>query len=104
MAATPSGRGYWLVASDGGIFCFGDAGFHGSAGGALPAPARALRRTASGHGYWILAADGTVRAFGDAANYGSAPRPAPWPCCGAVELVAVEAGTSPCSACRSPSL
>ena len=25
MAATPTGRGYWLVASDGGVFCFGDA-------------------------------------------------------------------------------
>ena len=30
MAATPDGGGYWLVASDGGIFCFGDAGFFGS--------------------------------------------------------------------------
>ena len=25
MAATPDGHGYWLVASDGGIFTFGDA-------------------------------------------------------------------------------
>ena len=25
MAATPSGDGYWLVASDGGVFAFGDA-------------------------------------------------------------------------------
>ena len=32
MAATPDGRGYWLVASDGGIFAYGDAGFYGSAG------------------------------------------------------------------------
>ena len=30
MAASPSGRGYWLVASDGGIFAFGDARFAGS--------------------------------------------------------------------------
>jgi hypothetical protein len=35
MAATPDGKGYWLVASDGGIFTYGDAGFFGSAG-ALP--------------------------------------------------------------------
>lgn len=28
-----SGNGYWQVASDGGIFSFGDAGFFGSAGG-----------------------------------------------------------------------
>jgi hypothetical protein len=32
MAATPDGRGYWLVASDGGIFGYGDAGFFGSTG------------------------------------------------------------------------
>ena len=32
MARTPSGNGYWLVASDGGIFSFGDAGFFGSTG------------------------------------------------------------------------
>jgi hypothetical protein len=33
MASTPSGRGYWLVASDGGMFTFGDAPFVGSLGG-----------------------------------------------------------------------
>ena len=31
MAATPTGNGYWLAASDGGIFSFGDARFFGSA-------------------------------------------------------------------------
>ena len=31
-ASTPDGRGYWLVAADGGIFAFGDAGFYGSGG------------------------------------------------------------------------
>ena len=30
---TPDGGGYWVVASDGGIFSFGDAAFHGSMGG-----------------------------------------------------------------------
>ena len=40
MAATPDGGGYWLVASDGGIFAFGDAGFHGSAGAHPAQPAR----------------------------------------------------------------
>lgn len=30
MAATPTGKGYWLVAMDGGIFAFGDAVFHGN--------------------------------------------------------------------------
>jgi hypothetical protein len=32
MAPTPDGKGYWLVASDGGIFTYGNAGFFGSAG------------------------------------------------------------------------
>ena len=32
MASTPDGKGYWLVASDGGIFAYGDARFWGSAG------------------------------------------------------------------------
>jgi hypothetical protein len=32
MAATPDGGGYWLVASDGGVFAFGDATFEGSTG------------------------------------------------------------------------
>ena len=31
-APTPTGKGYWLVASDGGIFNYGDAAFLGSAG------------------------------------------------------------------------
>ena len=32
IAADPTGKGYWLVASDGGIFNYGDAVFSGSAG------------------------------------------------------------------------
>ena len=29
MRSIPDGNGYWLVASDGGIFAFGDAAFFG---------------------------------------------------------------------------
>ena len=32
MANTPDSQGYWNVASDGGIFAFGDGGFFGSTG------------------------------------------------------------------------
>ena len=32
LQATPTGRGYWMVAADGGIFAFGDAAFLGSTG------------------------------------------------------------------------
>ena len=30
--ATPDGKGYWLVGSDGGVFSFGDASYYGSTG------------------------------------------------------------------------
>ena len=30
MASTPDGKGYWLVAADGGTFSLGDAAFYGS--------------------------------------------------------------------------
>ena len=33
MAATSDGKGYWLGASDGGIFNYGDAVFYGSMAG-----------------------------------------------------------------------
>ena len=47
MTATPSGRGYREVASDGGIFSFGDAEFYGSMGGqSLTAPVVGMAATA----------------------------------------------------------
>ncbi len=36
MASTPDGKGYWFVASDGGIFAYGDAEFYGSTGSHAP--------------------------------------------------------------------
>jgi hypothetical protein len=72
MAATADGGGYWLVASDGGIFAFGDARFHGSTGGvALSRPIVGMAATADGGGYWLVASDGGIFAFGDARFYGS---------------------------------
>ena len=66
MAPTPDGKGYWLVASDGGIFNFGDAGFYGSAAGG-PSPTRPRRSCrATGHGYWVEEQNGTAYPFGDA--------------------------------------
>jgi len=73
MAATPSGLGYWLVASDGGIFTFGDARFMGSTGAtALATPVTTMAATATGDGYWLVSTDGTVFPFGRAAAAGSA--------------------------------
>ena len=72
MAATPDGRGYWLVGSDGGVFAFGDAGFYGSTGNTrLAKPVVGMAATPDGRGYWLVASDGGVFAFGDAAFYGS---------------------------------
>jgi N-acetylmuramoyl-L-alanine amidase len=73
MAATPDGGGYWLVASDGGVFSFGDAVFHGSTGATpLDAPIVGMAATPDGGGYWLVASDGGVFSFGDAPFEGSA--------------------------------
>ena len=67
-----TGEGYWLDASDGGIFAFGDADFFGSMGGTrLNQPAVGMAATPSGQGYWLVARDGGIFAFGDAQFYGS---------------------------------
>ena len=72
MAGTSDGRGYWNAAADGGIFAFGDAGFHGSMGGQpLTRPVVGLAATPSGKGYWEVASDGGLFAFGNAGFYGS---------------------------------
>ena len=61
------------MASDGGIFNYGDAGFFGSAGSLpLNAPIVGLAPTPDGGGYWLVASDGGVFAYGDAAFFGSA--------------------------------
>jgi hypothetical protein len=65
MAATPSGHGYWLVASDGGIFSFGDGRFFGSGAGRT-IRAVGIAGDASGGGYWIAGSDGSAAAFGNA--------------------------------------
>ncbi|MGH9179334.1 MAG: hypothetical protein ACRD0N_12375, partial [Acidimicrobiales bacterium] len=63
--------GYRLVASDGGIFAFGDATFAGSTGGLrLAQPMVGMAATPSGRGYWLVAADGGIFAFGDATFLG----------------------------------
>ena len=73
MVATPDGKGYWLVAADGGVFAYGDAGFHGSAGNlVLNRPIVGMAATPSGGGYWLVASDGGIFAYGNAGFHGSA--------------------------------
>ncbi|HET9772473.1 MAG TPA: hypothetical protein VFS16_16385, partial [Acidimicrobiia bacterium] len=69
---TFSGPGYRFVAADGGIFSFGDAKFHGSAGGTkLARPIVGMASTPSNAGYWLVASDGGIFAYGDAKFHGS---------------------------------
>ena len=64
--------GYWMVATDGGIFAFGDAGFLGSTGDLkLNSPIVGMAKTVTGKGYWLVAADGGIFTFGDAGFFGS---------------------------------
>ena len=64
MASTADAAGYWLVASDGGVFAYGDAAFHGSTGGLpLDAPIVGLAGDPESGGYWLVASDGGVFAF-----------------------------------------
>ena len=61
MASTPDGGGYWEVASDGGLFAFGDAGFFGSEGGRhLDHPIVGIAAPPDGGGYWEVASDGGI--------------------------------------------
>ena len=60
MTATPGGHGYWLVASDGGVFSFGDAPFHGSIASVGSA---AIGLTVTKDGYQIIDADSVGHSF-----------------------------------------
>jgi hypothetical protein len=67
------GLGYWLVASDGGMFTEGGAPFLGSTGGTtLNKPIVGTAATSDGGGYWLVASDGGIFNYGDAAFFGSA--------------------------------
>jgi hypothetical protein len=85
MSPTSNEAGYWLVATDGGVFSFGNANFYGSIPGIGLAPAgspnpRRLNQPVVGivpsadqKGYFMVAADGGVFTFGDAKFEGSCP-------------------------------
>jgi hypothetical protein len=72
MTSTTDGGGYWLVASDGGVFAFGDSAFYGSTGNIhLNSPIVGILSTDDDAGYLMVAADGGVFNFGDAPFLGS---------------------------------
>jgi hypothetical protein len=73
IAATPDGKGYWVVGQNGTVMAFGDAVLYGSAVHMdLNGPVVGIAATPDGKGYWLVASDGGVFAFGDAGFYGSA--------------------------------
>jgi hypothetical protein len=68
----PPFTGYWMVATDGGIFNFGTTHFFGSTGNVrLNKPIVGMAITPDGRGYWLVASDGGIFTFGDAKFYGS---------------------------------
>jgi ribosomal protein L24E len=71
----PDGAGYWLVASDGGIFAF-EAAFRGSMGG-QPLNAPVVGALANGNGYLMVASDGGIFNFSDEPFLGSLGNQAP---------------------------
>jgi hypothetical protein len=71
-AATKQVSAYWLVASDGGVFAFGGAGFYGSTGAIhLNRPVVGMAGTKTSQGYWLVASDGGIFSFGNARFEGS---------------------------------
>lgn len=68
LLPTPTGQGYWVQTTDGGIFTFGDAAFHGSypSLGPTQPPRRFVGlqvREDQGPGYLQLASDGAGYAW-----------------------------------------
>jgi hypothetical protein len=65
-------QGYWLDASDGGIFTYPNNTFFGSTGGLkLNKPMVGMAATFDGQGYWLVASDGGIFSYGDALFHGS---------------------------------
>ena len=61
------------MATDGGIFSYGDAQFYGSTGSLkLNKPIVGMGTTPDGKGYWLVASDGGIFNYGDAVFFGSA--------------------------------
>ena len=70
-AATPTGKGLFVLGKEGQLWTVGDAKFYGSAFGKVGYMASAIGVTPSGKGYVITAEDGGVFTFGDAQFFGS---------------------------------
>ena len=94
-ATPPAGGsegGYWMVASDGTVYPFGDAADYGGATiGLGSATAVDIEATPTSAGYWVVDGTGGVHAFGHAPHVGD------------VDPAALVAGESVTSLSRTPS-
>ena len=70
-SSTGSGPGYWLIASDGGVYQFGTTNYGGMRGTPLNRPIVGGAPTNNGQGYWMVASDGGIFSFGNAHFHGS---------------------------------
>jgi hypothetical protein len=72
IAATPDGKGYWLLGSGGSVHAFGDARYYGG-GSAKKGVGTfvSIATTPDGNGYWLATSKGRVFQFGDATADGS---------------------------------
>ena len=72
IAASPSGRGFFLVSENGGVLGCGDATpLGGVANLPVAGSIAGIAATPDGKGYWLVGTDGGVFAFGDAGFFGS---------------------------------
>ena len=72
MASSPTGNGFFLTSSNGGVQSCGDTvPLGGLTATVLNASVVGMAATPDGRGYWLAAADGGVFSFGDAPFLGS---------------------------------
>lgn len=72
IAPTFTGNGYWLAATDGSVYAFGDAQFLALTGHpTITSRIAGIAGSPTDNGGWLVAADGNVFNFGKAALFGS---------------------------------
>lgn len=76
--AARSDGGYWLAATDGAVYAFGDATYAGRADNPTQ-PITGIAAAGYTNGYWLTTTDGTVYAYGDARTLDRRSERAPAP-------------------------
>ncbi len=66
ISATPGGRGYWVVASDGRVFSFGTARADHPVGPVPKGSIAGIATAPAGIGYYLVASDGAIFSYGSA--------------------------------------